>query len=123
MVESCSPASVSFTILSPVWRRWWFIALVLLAVAVLAVGFYLYRTSQLRTINLALTEAKLAEVSLRVAREERLAELEKVRSRIATDLHDDIGASLTQITILSEVAQAQTRKGNGAVGRIVDQDQ
>ncbi|HRH44252.1 MAG TPA: ATP-binding protein, partial [Pyrinomonadaceae bacterium] len=38
---------------------------------------------------------------------------ERVRSRIATDLHDDIGASLTQIAILSEVAQAQS-KGNGA---------
>jgi signal transduction histidine kinase len=82
-------------------------------VVFLAIGFYVYRTSQLRTINRALTETKLAEVNLRIAREERLAELEKVRSRIATDLHDDIGASLTQIAILSEVAQAQTNKSNG----------
>jgi len=36
-----------------------------------------------------------------------LAELEKVRSRIATDLHDDIGASLTQVAVLSEVARAK----------------
>jgi len=35
-----------------------------------------------------------------------------VRTRIATDLHDDIGSSLTQIAILSEVAQ-QGIKGNG----------
>jgi signal transduction histidine kinase len=37
-------------------------------------------------------------------REERLAELEQVRKRIAADLHDEIGSSLTQISILSEVA-------------------
>jgi signal transduction histidine kinase len=41
------------------------------------------------------------------AREERLVELERVRRRIAADLHDEIGSSLTQISILSEVAQRQ----------------
>ena len=112
-VASVEPASVSFKILPPIWRRWWFVTLCVLAVGFIAVGFYLYRTSQLQRINLALTDARLAEMNLRIAREERLAELEKVRSRIATDLHDDIGASLTQIAILSEVAQAQTKKNNG----------
>jgi signal transduction histidine kinase len=37
----------------------------------------------------------------------RLLELERVRTRIATDLHDDIGSSLSQIAILSEVANRQ----------------
>jgi len=35
----------------------------------------------------------------------RLLELERVRSRIAEDLHDDIGASLAQGAVLSEVAR------------------
>jgi signal transduction histidine kinase len=35
-------------------------------------------------------------------------ELERVRTRIATDLHDDIGSTLSQIAILSEVAQRRT---------------
>jgi PAS domain S-box-containing protein len=52
-----------------------------------------------------ITERKRAEEAIRKSREERLAELERVRTRIATDLHDDIGSSLTQISILSEVAQ------------------
>src|SRR5581483_1577393 len=34
-----------------------------------------------------------------------LLAMERLRTRIATDLHDDIGASLTQISILSEVAR------------------
>ena len=37
----------------------------------------------------------------------RKLELERVRTRIATDLHDDIGASLTRIAMLSEVTQRQ----------------
>jgi signal transduction histidine kinase len=52
-----------------------------------------------------LIERMRADVALRKSREERLMELERVRTRIATDLHDDIGSSLTQIAILSEVAQ------------------
>lgn len=32
-----------------------------------------------------------------------MLELERVRTRIATDLHDDIGSTLSQITVLSEV--------------------
>jgi PAS domain S-box-containing protein len=52
-----------------------------------------------------ITERKRAEEALRKSREERLIELEHVRRRIATDLHDDIGSSLSQIFLLSEVAQ------------------
>lgn len=54
------------------------------------------------------TARKTAEEGLARARLERLIELEQVRARIATDLHDDIGASLTQIAILSEVARQKT---------------
>ncbi|HEX8735711.1 MAG TPA: two-component regulator propeller domain-containing protein [Pyrinomonadaceae bacterium] len=57
------------------------------------------------------TERKRAEAALQKAREERLAELERVRSRIARDLHDDVGSSLTQIALFSEVAR---QSGNGA---------
>lgn len=37
----------------------------------------------------------------------RALELERVRSRVARDLHDDVGAGLSEIAILSEVARAQ----------------
>ncbi|MDQ4120839.1 MAG: PAS domain S-box protein [Acidobacteriota bacterium] len=53
------------------------------------------------------SERKRAEEAIQKAREERMKELQKVRTRIATDLHDDIGSSLTQIAVLSEVARSQ----------------
>jgi PAS domain S-box-containing protein len=53
------------------------------------------------------TERKRTEEALRRSREERIAEIERVRRRIAIDLHDDIGSSLTQISVLSEVARMQ----------------
>jgi PAS domain S-box-containing protein len=53
------------------------------------------------------TERRRAAEALRRSREERLEELERVRKRIATDLHDDVGSSLTRISLLSEVARRQ----------------
>jgi signal transduction histidine kinase len=69
---------MAFVIPPPVWQRWWFLAL---AAALAAAGIYeIYR-----------------------ARLQRLLAIERVRTRIATDLHDDLGASLSRVSILSEV--------------------
>ncbi len=76
------PAVVAFTILPPFYARWWFASLVMVALG--AIGYVAYRV-----------------------RVSRLLDLERVRSRIATDLHDDIGASLSQIAMVSEVARQQ----------------
>lgn len=82
------PAAVSFSIAAPIWQRWWFLLLVVLAISLIT---YLIYKSRLQ----------------------RLLELEKVRTRIATDLHDDIGANLTRISLLSEVAKQKAENGNG----------
>lgn len=116
-VASENPARVSFKILPPIWARWWFVCLAALLTAFIIILLYRYRTANLREINAALEERYRAEEELLKAREERLAELEKVRSRIATDLHDDIGASLTQIAVLSEVARQQSKNGNGGAAK------
>jgi signal transduction histidine kinase len=42
----------------------------------------------------------------------RILEVANIRTRIATDLHDDIGASLSLIAMLSEVAQRQWQHGS-----------
>jgi len=38
--------------------------------------------------------------------------VEKVRTRIATDLHDDLGSSLSRISILSELAKREVDQGS-----------
>lgn len=61
------------------------------------------------------TDTKRAAELAQNAREERLRELEQVRRRIAADLHDDIGSSLTQISVWSEVLQQRVDKTNGRI--------
>jgi ligand-binding sensor domain-containing protein/signal transduction histidine kinase len=88
-VMSDPPASFSFTILPAVWQRWWFVAMVAAVVGLIAYSLYRYRVR-------------------------RLLELERVRTRIASDLHDDIGSSLSQISIISEVVRAQLTRENSS---------
>lgn len=64
----------------PFWRTAWFLVLCVLALAGILYAIYRYRINQLLS-------------------------LQKVRNRIATDLHDDIGTTLTNISILSELSK------------------
>ncbi len=86
------PAVVIFTIRPPLWQRWWFIALTTLLIGAGLYGFHRYRLT-------------------------RLIEIERVRTRIAADLHDDIGSSLSQIAIISEVLHKQVQPQEQSVGR------
>jgi signal transduction histidine kinase len=88
---SKAPAVLEFRILPPLWQRWWFVTLVLVLTGLLAAAIIRNRVV-------------------------RLIELERVRTRIAADLHDDIGASLSLIAMLSEVARRQALQGNFKVG-------
>ncbi|MFZ1700811.1 MAG: ATP-binding protein [Pyrinomonadaceae bacterium] len=93
-VVSETPATVSITILRPIWQRWWF-----LAISAMLIGIAILMIVRSRSAKRKHAEA---------AREERIAELQRVRTRIANDLHDDIGSSLTQIAVLSEVARERS---------------
>ncbi|HEV8266976.1 MAG TPA: ATP-binding protein [Thermoanaerobaculia bacterium] len=81
---SAKPETFSFVVLPPWWQTWWFRA----AAAALALLF----TSGVTTL-------------VQRARTRRLVAIERVRTRIATDLHDDLGSSLTEISIVSGVLQ------------------
>ncbi|HET9372662.1 MAG TPA: two-component regulator propeller domain-containing protein [Vicinamibacterales bacterium] len=75
-----APATVAFAILRPVWLRGWFLMLAAAAIGAAAYAAHHYRVS-------------------------RVLQLARMRTSIATDLHDDIGANLTRIALLSEVAR------------------
>jgi signal transduction histidine kinase/ligand-binding sensor domain-containing protein len=90
------PAVFHCRILPPLWQRWWFVALAALGVGLTALAFYRSRVK-------------------------RMIELERVRTRIATDLHDDIGSSLSQIAILSEVSRRRIVGEQNGVGESLAQ--
>ena len=87
---SAAPATVVFTIHPPFWRRGWFLAFAVTSLVALLYSTYRYRVAHLLAV-------------------------ERVRTRIATDLHDDLGANLSQIAILSEVARAQIAAEHSSV--------
>jgi ligand-binding sensor domain-containing protein/signal transduction histidine kinase len=87
-------ATVAVEILPYFWQTKWFLALNVVAGLVAAASVARYVES--RTMRRRLEQA------------ERERAVEKERSRIAKDIHDEFGASLTEITLLSEFAQEPT---------------
>ncbi len=69
------------------WQTWWFLTLA-------AVGLLVGVGTTVRIV-----EKKKFQRRLQLAEQERA--LERERARIAQDLHDDLGSSLTQISLLS----------------------
>ena len=74
------------------WQTWWFRAAVGLGLAGIVVAVVRYFSTQKLRRQLQLHEQQEA--------------LEKERSRIARDLHDQLGANLTQVALLGEMAEA-----------------
>jgi signal transduction histidine kinase/ligand-binding sensor domain-containing protein len=79
---SIRPAGLSFSIVPPFWQRWWFLTFV--AAVLAGSGLLLYRY-----------------------RVHRLLEMERLRTRIAEDLHDDVGTNLSSIMLASEIIERE----------------
>jgi len=75
-------AAIALVITPPWWGTWWFRILAALAVLAAAYGFYRYRLAQALALS-------------------------RMRDRIARDLHDEIGSTLSSVAIFSEVAMRQ----------------
>src|SRR5262249_18779641 len=85
-------AKLVVTVLPPFWRTWWFIgATTFLFLSAIAGSVHYVSTQKLQR-QLALMRQQEA--------------LEKERSRIARDLHDQLGANLTQVALLGEMAES-----------------
>ncbi len=90
-------ASLIILISPPFWKTWWFIALCAIAVIAIIYSIYSYRLEQL----------------LRV---------ERLRTKISTDLHDDIGSTLSSISILSQLVlnKKETEQADEMLNEIKD---
>lgn len=75
--------ALAIRIVPPFWKTPWFY--LLLGAVIASVLFYLHRL-----------------------RLERVLQIEKVRSRLARDLHDDMGSTLSTVNILSNIALQQS---------------
>ena len=81
-IRSKGITQMSFTIMPPFWRTKWFISILLFLLA-------------------------LAIYAIHNLRVNRLLAVEKLRNRVARDLHDDMGSTLSTINILSSMAKTK----------------
>jgi len=90
-VWNSAGSPIGIIVLPPFWKTWWFITLVVLSVLATVSGLvYFISTQRL--------QRQLAEMHQKEA-------LERERARIARDLHDQLGANLTQVALLGELAE------------------
>lgn len=88
-------ASIAYVVLPFFWQTWWFIGAT-------GVGFLALVIAAVRHLTRRRLQRRLEELERRHA-------IERERARIARDIHDDIGATLTRITMLSQCLP----RGNG----------
>jgi signal transduction histidine kinase len=97
-------ASLAFTVLPYFWQTWWFKtgSIVAGAAAAAAVAGAIIRRRERRKLELL----------------ERQRALERERTRIARDIHDELGASLTRITLLSQSARSDLQDHEPAAAEV-----
>ncbi len=81
-VRSVEEASFNFDIQYPVWQQWWFLALIVIVVIGLIMFYYRYFKAR------------------------KQIDIERMRVQIASDLHDDVGSSLTELALQTDFLRA-----------------
>ena len=97
-------AAVAISVSPFFWQTWWFrgLALAMFTVGLIALVRYL-------------SFRRLRE---RMRQLEQQAALHKERVRIARDMHDEVGAKLTRLSLLSDMASGQAEMPPGARGEV-----
>ena len=101
-------ASILFVLAPHIWETWWFRSLIVLVIITAVAGSARYITERKLRRKLELLQQRHA--------------VERERGRIARDIHDDLGSSLTRILMLGERAEeglASEEDVGGHVQKIV----
>lgn len=86
--------TIIIEVLPPFWQTWWFKSLIVLSATFILWGIYKYRVK-------------------------KLLEVERMRLRIAGDLHDEVGSGLSGIALTGDLLQRQVKHG-GAKPELVE---
>ncbi len=86
-------ASFEFTITAPFYSTWWFKLFIVLFISSIVYAIYRIRLNQ-------------------------VIQLQEIRNKIASNLHDDIGSTLNSISIFSEVARKDSNQRDEALEMI-----
>jgi signal transduction histidine kinase/ligand-binding sensor domain-containing protein len=89
--------SLVISILPPFYKMWWFRIAMAVLILVIAI-FITHKTAQIKLKN-----------RIRVLEKEKA--LEEERHRISKEMHDDLGAGLTQISLISQSAKRRSKRG------------
>jgi len=84
-------STLALIVLPPFWQTWWFLTASAVSLLGMIVGSVHYVSTQKLQRQLAVLRQHEA--------------LERERARIARDLHDQLGANLTQVALLGELAE------------------
>jgi len=103
---SSQPALLTIVVTPPWWQTPWFRVLAVLAsIALVVVAVRHWSHRRLR---------------LRLERSESAHSIERERTRIARNIHDDLGASLTRISLLTQSAQQDDSANSAMLDKIHD---
>ncbi len=91
-VWNSHPATLTVIVQPPLWQKGWFRGLLAAGVLAAIAGLVYYFSTQ--------------KLQRQVATLRQQEALEHERSRIARDLHDQLGANLTQVALLAEMAES-----------------
>ncbi|WP_406024582.1 two-component regulator propeller domain-containing protein [Winogradskyella sp.] len=78
--EAASPLSIPITVQQVFYKKWWFIALVMLAIIGIVYSIFRYRVQQVLA-------------------------MERLRTKISSDLHDDVGSLLSGLAMQTELME------------------
>lgn len=97
-------SSVRLRLLPHFWQTWWFKSFGIAACLSVVAGTARYATKRRMQIKLERLEQQHA--------------IERERTRIAQDMHDDLGARLTEVLLLSDLAKRNKEEGRDPVVEI-----